>query len=900
MAAAAGSAAAAGARRQVGAGVSGDDDLSDDLAASLGYGGDEDNAEAPRRLHDGAQYDPMPNTGSNAGSRRSNTGEAALPSKAMERLLSRQRTTDLCCCWIFCLFWAKLASVTWFSLQHGDPRRLFHGYDFRGSLCGVSPEVADDHFVYWPRPEEQDYPICVGACPTDSSLQVPFPVERVRRYPVSNKTIVTEITMTEEMVPSYPSEVVAGVYCLPVLDAANASSLPASSVTSDGATFANQSGTALPHAAVATLEAAAAAQPVVGGPTGPLPPVLPQGVTAQANNSKEHKKSSFKSQHPVALNEAKKKSKGINGTTKRTDKEASEDDADDDKASSAAKREKAGSIANASEKKKRSEEDDEETLRRRRLNSSSTSAPSLLLPMPSPAPAAVAPSPAAQLPPAPAAPKPDTTVLSAERRRAELQQQLVRLQQRAGTPVERLRNMFKDIADAFLIFALVLLFAIAVAYAYFYLLKSAARVLTWAVLAGMVTASSCVSAYCLLFADKGESQMYLGELADKPESVLKIIGVASAILTVVLLVFVCYIRVSVKQAVGCIESSCEALWSLPRILGLPLLEIGIKVIFALVWSVLFSWVLSTGEISATAARIHGAEVRGLVRRFSYTMDQRSNIAWYIVGFWWGLETITVTFQFIVAYAVATWYFTPCAPSNPNLKPVLPARVWRSGLWCAARYHIGSIALGAAVLGVFRLPHLVLQYVASQAKGENAVARTVAQSCVCAVWCFEEIVRYVDKNAIIEMILRSRDFFASARAAVRRVAAAPEETASLCGITSAFQALGSVGITAAGAFLGFWFATHLPMYTHSGSPLYLETPAVVAVASGVLSFIIASAFMSLVDMTSDTLFFCWLEDGEDESAADEDYTPQALKKLLGAPRRSPLSANASETNRWLGY
>jgi len=385
---------------------------------------------------------------------------------------------------------------------------------------------------------------------------------------------------------------------------------------------------------------------------------------------------------------------------------------------------------------------------------------------------------------------------------------------------------------------------------------------------------SLVSVYCLFMAPPHVEEELFGDSVLKAHQAMQIAGYVAAGVTLVLFVLLCCIRKSVDQAVTCIEASCEALWSLPAMRLMPVLEIGVKVLFVIVWLVLFAWVVSDGEIEAPAARVHGTPVRGLIKRFGYTREQKWRIGLQIIALLWGLETMTAFFQFIMGYAVVVWYFTPSRK--------VPISVWDRGLCHALRYHIGTLALSGAVMGLFRFPHTVLNFITKQAKSEsNPAASVCAHACMCGIWCFEEIVKYINKNAIIEVILNSTPFFSSAGNAIRRVSDTTHEAAALCGVTSVFQSLGIVSITTIGAYLAFFCATHLSMYTSRESEWFLESPAAVVVVATILSFIVSSAFMFTIDMTSDTMLFCWLADTEDTHV---DFTPERLRELLGSPKR----------------
>jgi len=296
---------------------------------------------------------------------------------------------------------------------------------------------------------------------------------------------------------------------------------------------------------------------------------------------------------------------------------------------------------------------------------------------------------------------------------------------------------------------------------------------------------------------------------------------------------------------------------------------------------LFAWVVSNGDIEAPTAYVHGTPVHGIVFRLTYGWQRKLDIAVYVLGLLWGLETITAVFQFVMCYAVVIWYFQPCKPDFS--KPKVPSMVWSVGIKTAIRYHMGSLALSASIVGFFRLLHTLLEFIAKQAHNDsNMVGRLISHTCMCCIWCYEEIVRYINKNAVIEMVLHSTDFFTSAGAAIRRIAEADSKVAALSGITVVFQTLGTTCITAFGAYVS-WLFVSSQWYSVSTSEWFLDTPMVVVVVAGFLSFLVAASFMFIFDMTSDTLLFCWLADGEDGTT---EYAPKPLRDLMdliGAPK-----------------
>merc|ERR1712007_38902 len=106
-------------------------------------------------------------------------------------------------------------------------------------------------------------------------------------------------------------------------------------------------------------------------------------------------------------------------------------------------------------------------------------------------------------------------------------------------------------------------------------------------------------------------------------------------------------------------------------------------------------------------------------------------------------------------------------------------------------------------------------------------------------------------------------------------------ASMSGITFVFQGIGTTCITGFGAYMSFLCVTRSGVYSDRESDWFIEFPMVVVVVCGVIAFAVATAFMFIIDITSDTLLLCWLSDTEE---CGVDFVPKSLKDLIDKPLR----------------
>jgi hypothetical protein len=138
--------------------------------------------------------------------------------------------TDIPCCLIFLAFLVGMGYIVSYAFQNGDPRRLTHGFDYGGQLCGVDPNVSDKPFLFWcaddglvingfPTSINFDSPICVASCPTgdNTTYYCPTPsttgIATTGVYPALTKT--TTIVSHVKPRTSYPTRPVADRYCVP-------------------------------------------------------------------------------------------------------------------------------------------------------------------------------------------------------------------------------------------------------------------------------------------------------------------------------------------------------------------------------------------------------------------------------------------------------------------------------------------------------------------------------------------------------------------------------------------------------------------------------------------------------------------------------------------------------------
>uniref|UniRef100_A0A8D0AIY4 Choline transporter-like protein n=1 Tax=Sander lucioperca TaxID=283035 RepID=A0A8D0AIY4_SANLU len=239
------------------------------------------------------------------------------------------------------------------------------------------------------------------------------------------------------------------------------------------------------------------------------------------------------------------------------------------------------------------------------------------------------------------------------------------------------------------------------------------------------------------------------------------------------------------------------------------------------------------------------------------------LTWYhAVGLVWITEFILACQQMTVAGAVVTYYFT----RDKNRLPVTPIL---SSVLRLVRYHLGTVAKGAFIITLVKIPRLILMYLHNQLKGkENACARCLLKTCICCLWCLEKCLNYLNQNAYAATAINSTSFCTSARDAFVILVENALRIATINAIGDFVLFLGKILIVTATAFAGVLLLNSQRDYAEWLLPL-----AIVCL----FSFLAAHCFLSVFEIVVDVLFLCFAVDTKynDGSPGNEFFMDKAL-------------------------
>jgi hypothetical protein len=241
-------------------------------------------------------------------------------------------------------------------------------------------------------------------------------------------------------------------------------------------------------------------------------------------------------------------------------------------------------------------------------------------------------------------------------------------------------------------------------------------------------------------------------------------------------------------------------------------------------------------------------------------------------FWFALFNILWVNEFSIAFtqcslagAVAGWYFAK------GKEKLLPTYVI-TGLKNSALYHSGSIALGSLIVALIQLVKYYLEYLAEQQKkAKNKIMEIVFRLLAYVIWCVEKCVKFLNKNAYIQIAILGKKFCFAAKDAfwlIFRNAARIAICAMLAPFVRKFGVLFIMVFTT-------YFGYQLLMAVFADE---ISTPYGACFIYLLIGNVVGRLVMNVFGMAVDTALQCFVIDEELNGEVGE-HTPSQLKQFL---------------------
>jgi len=247
----------------------------------------------------------------------------------------------------------------------------------------------------------------------------------------------------------------------------------------------------------------------------------------------------------------------------------------------------------------------------------------------------------------------------------------------------------------------------------------------------------------------------------------------------------------------------------------------------------------------------------------YVFDVRFALSFF--SLLWNNAFLIALGQCIIAGAVCAWFFAPRAEKSKR-------KTVRAAIWITFRYHTGSLAFGAFILAAVQFIKFLCMYLEQQAKAQkNKVMVMVFKVLQCCLWCIEKCVKFLNKNAYIQVAILGQNFCRSAKNAFFLIMRNYARFGVVATLGSIIHFLGFIFIMVATVLLGYFILQGLH------PDVYPVLPVAVYI---VVSYLVAKLYMNVFGLAVDTMLQCFIATEEmGGEGSDADFVPGPMKAFV---------------------
>lgn len=221
----------------------------------------------------------------------------------------------------------------------------------------------------------------------------------------------------------------------------------------------------------------------------------------------------------------------------------------------------------------------------------------------------------------------------------------------------------------------------------------------------------------------------------------------------------------------------------------------------------------------------------------------------VFGLFWINAFVIGVAQFIIGCSACLWYFEQSTDTKGQ------GTVGRAFYW-SYRYHLGSVAFGSFIIAVCQMMRFLFEYYRKKIGIAEKTKLVKALLCLTGylLWLMDKCVKYISKNAYIQVALTNNHFFKSAWHGFALMVKNVHRFGAANSIGAIYMLFGAIMIMAANGMVGYLFLTQFTIV-----PVNSPIPPVVAIC--LISGTMAYTFLSIFSFSSDAILQSFLLDEE---------------------------------------
>lgn len=299
---------------------------------------------------------------------------------------------------------------------------------------------------------------------------------------------------------------------------------------------------------------------------------------------------------------------------------------------------------------------------------------------------------------------------------------------------------------------------------------------------------------------------------------------------------------AIKIGIAVYQTTADFIGSNLRIYLLPFITYIVTFLWFGIWIVSFIWTFSVGEPEAR-------EDYPFITNVKWSDNTRYIVIYQLFMLFWLNAFIMGMCQFIIAASACIWYFE--VNSDTQGKGVIGR-----GIFWGFRYHMGSIAFGAAIIAICQIIRVIFEYYRKkiQSMTQNACVKCMLCYTSYLLYLLEKCIKFITANAYIQVALTNEPFCTSAWNAfclILRNVAKFGWLNTIGGILNWFGVCCVSGINAFGAYI---VLTKMEDFKEN-----VTQPLAPAIVILLISFFITKSFLSIFSFSLDAILQAFLLD-----------------------------------------
>jgi hypothetical protein len=339
------------------------------------------------------------------------------------------------------------------------------------------------------------------------------------------------------------------------------------------------------------------------------------------------------------------------------------------------------------------------------------------------------------------------------------------------------------------------------------------------------------------------------------------VGWFVVVATAIFVIIVFALRKRIEIAIEVMKEASHALGDMPLLVFFPLVPFFIGLGYIAFWIVITLYIFSVSTQTFTpmppAFSMIYPNATYYVKN-EWNEDMKNSFAVHFFHLLWNTQFLIYFSYFVVAGTVADWYFTPRNPDGEKRRGdganELANRPIMDNCKRTCRFHLGTIAFGSAIMAVILFIRAVVHYIEEKTKSDvpNKLQRAVFCLIQCCLKCAQCCMDKVSKNAFVWTAIYGDAFIPAACSSFALIWA---NLARLAAINLVGDFLLFLGKLVVALFTTGLVAIVIDKH-YQDDVSSLVMPAVVIF---LVSYLVASLFMVIFDVTIDTVFLCFLID-----------------------------------------